>query len=114
MYLPSAMAPLVYLISGANRGIGKDAVCDTLPESNESPIGLELVKSLLAQEDTVVFAGARDPLQALHLQSLVKDNANKLHVVQLISADEANNKSVAEQIKASVGRLDVVIANAGE
>jgi NADP-dependent 3-hydroxy acid dehydrogenase YdfG len=62
----------------------------------------------------VVFAGARDPSKALDLQSLAKDNADKLHVVRLISADEANNKDVAEEIKASVGRLDVVIANAGE
>jgi NADP-dependent 3-hydroxy acid dehydrogenase YdfG len=62
----------------------------------------------------VVFAGARDPSKAVDLQSMAQDNASKLHVVQLISADEVNNKDVAEHIKASVGRLDVVIANAGE
>jgi short-subunit dehydrogenase involved in D-alanine esterification of teichoic acids len=111
------MAPLVYLISGANRGIGKDPVTETgikVHHSRFPPTGLELVKSLLAREDAVVFAGARDPSKAVDLLSLAKDNANKLHIVQLISADEVNNKGVAEQIKASVGRLDVVVANAGE
>jgi NAD(P)-dependent dehydrogenase (short-subunit alcohol dehydrogenase family) len=34
--------------------------------------------------------------------------------VQLISADKAGNEKTVAEIKAKVGRLDVVIANAGE
>ncbi|KAL1728690.1 hypothetical protein EV714DRAFT_214732 [Schizophyllum commune] len=89
------MSPTVYLVSGANRGIG-----------------LSLVTLLAARPDTIVFAGARDPARATDLQALATAHPNRVYPVKLISADRASNAAAAEKIKKVVGRLDVVIANA--
>jgi NAD(P)-dependent dehydrogenase (short-subunit alcohol dehydrogenase family) len=72
------------------------------------------VKSLLARSNTVIFAGARDPSKAMDLQALEKEHPGKLHIVKLTSTNEVENKAAAEHIKSVIGRLDVVIANAGE
>ncbi|KAJ7466166.1 aflatoxin biosynthesis ketoreductase-like protein nor-1 [Mycena galericulata] len=84
----------VYLISGANRGIG---------------YGLAAV--LAARPNTIVFAGARDPT-AQSLKDLAAKNSN-VYVVKLTSGDEADNQAAVAEIKKTVGQLDVVIANAG-
>ncbi|KZT54360.1 NAD(P)-binding protein [Calocera cornea HHB12733] len=90
------MSPTVYLISGANRGIG-----------------LGLVTALVARPNAVVFAGARNPASASELKSLQTKYPGKLHIVKLTSADPAENIAAVEEIKRVAGRLDVVIANAG-
>ncbi|KZO92380.1 NAD(P)-binding protein [Calocera viscosa TUFC12733] len=90
------MSPTVYIVSGANRGIG-----------------LELVTQLAARENVVVFAGARNPSTATALRALESKSPSKVHVVKLTSADEADNKAAVAKIKQVAGRLDVVIANAG-
>ncbi|EIN06094.1 NAD(P)-binding protein [Punctularia strigosozonata HHB-11173 SS5] len=90
------MTPVVYLVSGSNRGIG-----------------FGLVKALSARENTVVFAGARDPEAAKDLNALAAERPGKLHLVKLISADARGNEEAVALIKERVGRLDVVIANAG-
>ncbi|KAJ6482969.1 hypothetical protein C8R47DRAFT_579826 [Mycena vitilis] len=85
---------LVYLISGANRGIGYG-----------------LAAALAARPDTIIFAGARDPSS----QALV-DLAAKypnLHAVKLTSGGKADNDAAIAQIEATAGQLDVVVANAG-
>jgi NAD(P)-dependent dehydrogenase (short-subunit alcohol dehydrogenase family) len=109
------MPSIVYLVSGANRGIGGCYFLFLLaiPDDFDERIGLELVKTLLARPNIVVFAGARDPSKATDLQTLEKEHPGKLHVVKLTSTNEAENKAVAEHIKTIAGRLDVVIANAG-
>ncbi|KAL1709846.1 hypothetical protein EV121DRAFT_194051 [Schizophyllum commune] len=89
------MSPTIYLVSGANRGIG-----------------LSLVTLLAARPNTVVFAGARDPVRATDLQALATAHPNCVYPVKLISADRASNAAAAEEIKRVAGRLDVVIANA--
>jgi NADP-dependent 3-hydroxy acid dehydrogenase YdfG len=61
-----------------------------------------------------VFAGARDLTRVAELEDLAKEFPGKLHIVKLISADEDTNKAAAEEIKAKAGRLDIVIANAGQ
>jgi NAD(P)-dependent dehydrogenase (short-subunit alcohol dehydrogenase family) len=61
----------------------------------------------------VVFAGARNPDAATDLHELADRSQGKLHIVKLISAEEANNRAAVETIKSIAGRLDVVIANAG-
>ncbi|KII87072.1 hypothetical protein PLICRDRAFT_243937 [Plicaturopsis crispa FD-325 SS-3] len=88
--------PTVYLVSGANRGLG-----------------LGLVTALARRENVVVFAGARSPDAATALQELVKQYPGKFHIVKLTSADVAENEAAAAYIKETAGRLDVVIANAG-
>ncbi|KAI4519356.1 NAD(P)-binding protein [Schizophyllum commune Loenen D] len=89
------MSPTVYLVSGANRGIG-----------------LSLVTLLAARPDTIVFAGAREPARATDLQALATAHPNRVYPVKLISADRAINAAAAEEIKKVGGKLDVIIANA--
>ncbi|KZP14512.1 NAD(P)-binding protein [Athelia psychrophila] len=89
------MSPTVYLISGANRGIG-----------------LAITSHLAARPDTVVYAGARNPSTATELQALARSLPKNVYVVKLASADEEDHKAAVDKIKKEVGRLDVVIANA--
>ncbi|KII86985.1 hypothetical protein PLICRDRAFT_113403 [Plicaturopsis crispa FD-325 SS-3] len=86
----------VYLISGANRGIG-----------------LALVALLAARDDVVVFAGARNPDAAEGLKALVKQFPGKVHILKLTSGVKSENEAAAEYIQKTAGHLDVVIANAG-
>ncbi|KZT54361.1 NAD(P)-binding protein [Calocera cornea HHB12733] len=90
------MAPVVYLISGAGRGIG-----------------LALVAQLSSCENAIVFAGARNPAAAEALQLLENQHPGKVYLVKLTSADESDNEAAVAKIKETAGRLDVVIANAG-
>ncbi|TRM64005.1 hypothetical protein BD626DRAFT_568608 [Schizophyllum amplum] len=85
----------VYLVSGANRGLG-----------------LGLVTALVKRPDTIVFAGARSPEKATELKALADANSGKLHIVKLVSADKASNDAAAAEITKVAGHLDVVIANA--
>jgi hypothetical protein len=127
---------IVYLISGANRGLGK-FICPILDIFSELPVfatvpreklsvyfrltvytycvwkGLGFVKNLIKRDNAVVFAGSRNPTNAVGLQMLASDSPEKSHIVKLVSADETGNKAAIEEIKAKAGRLDVVIANAG-
>ncbi|KAJ6545469.1 hypothetical protein B0H19DRAFT_1075776 [Mycena capillaripes] len=89
------MSPkVVYLITGANRGIG---------------FGLTAV--LAARPNTIVFAGARDPA-AQSLKDLAAKYPN-VHAVKLTSGDKADNEAAIAQIQKTTGQLDVIIANAG-
>ena len=109
------MAPTVYLVSGANRGIGKSST--RRPSMHSALIilpGLGIVKALSLREDVVVFAGARNPSAADELQQLSKQLPDKVHVVNLTSGNKANNEAAVTKVKELAGRLDVVIANAGE
>jgi NAD(P)-dependent dehydrogenase (short-subunit alcohol dehydrogenase family) len=76
-------------------------------------LGLGLVKALVGRDNIIVFAGVRDLSRATELEALAKEFAGKLHIIKLVSADEAGNRAAIEEIKAKAGRLDVVIANAG-
>jgi norsolorinic acid ketoreductase len=85
----------VYLISGANRGIGFGLVTDLLKSNN-----------------VVVFAGAREPDAAVELKQLQNTHSN-LHIVKLASTSEEDVTKAAQLIERTTGRVDVVIANAG-
>ncbi|KAJ7604567.1 hypothetical protein FB45DRAFT_1030659 [Roridomyces roridus] len=84
----------VYLITGANRGIG-----------------YVLAKTIAARPNTIVFAGTRDPT-AQSLKDLVATHPN-VHPVKLVSADKESNDAAVAEIQKTAGQLDVVIANAG-
>jgi len=71
------------------------------------------VIELASRADTVVFAGVRDPSSASELDTFVKQNPGKIHVLPLISADKASSGAAISQIRVIAGRLDAVIANAG-
>jgi len=90
------MPPTVYLVSGANRGIG-----------------LGLVTGLATRNSVVIFAGARNPSAAKDLHALVEKYPGKVHIVKLTSCDKVENEAAVAEIKAIAGRLDVIIANAG-
>ena len=63
-----------------------------------------------------MYAGARDPAGASvkGLQALEVTYPGRLEVVKLVSADVEGNKAMAKHIEGRHGRLDTVIANAGE
>jgi NAD(P)-dependent dehydrogenase (short-subunit alcohol dehydrogenase family) len=77
-----------------------------------APAGFGLVKALAEREDAVVFAGTRNPAAATELAALAQARSN-LHVVQLTSADEADNAAAVAEIERTAGALHVVISNAG-
>jgi len=89
-----------YLITGANRGIGKG-----------------LVTSLLARPNTTVIAGVRDPKAEVSkaLASLPVASGSKLITIKLDSTSttdaEVAAKTLASEYKLT--SLDVLIANAG-
>jgi len=85
----------VYVISGANRGLGYG-----------------VTEQLVKRSNSVVYAGARDPSKADKLQQLAKQHSN-VHVVQLRADSEADHKEVAARLETEAGRVDVVWANAG-
>ncbi|KAL1752415.1 hypothetical protein FB107DRAFT_293187 [Schizophyllum commune] len=90
------MSPTIYLLTGANRGIG-----------------FGLAKQIAIRPDTILFAGARDPDRATDLRALAAAHPGRVHVLKVVSADKANNAAAVEEVKRVAGRLDVVIANAG-
>ncbi|EJU05882.1 NADP-binding protein [Dacryopinax primogenitus] len=85
------MSPTVYLVSGANRGIGRS----------------------LSRPDVIVFAGTRDLVKATALQTLQSKFPGRVHLVKLTSANKEDNEEGVAKVKEIAGRLDVVIANAG-
>ncbi|KAF8179347.1 hypothetical protein K438DRAFT_1843211 [Mycena galopus ATCC 62051] len=87
-------AKTVYLISGANRGLGYG-----------------LSATLAARPNVIVFAGAREPA-AESLQELAARYPN-VHPVKLTAGDKADNEAAIAEIQKIAGQLDVVIANAG-
>ncbi|CAG5150110.1 uncharacterized protein ALTATR162_LOCUS2551 [Alternaria atra] len=90
---------LTYLITGANRGIGKG-----------------FTSTLLQRSNTTVIAAVRDVAKSTpELESLPQASGSKLIIVKLDSSVEADPKNaVAElQLKHGITSLDIVIANAG-
>ena len=92
---PDDSSKVVYVISGANRGLG-----------------LGVTEQLAARANAIIYAGAREPSKADRLQQLASKH-NNVHVVQLRADSEADHKAVAAQVEKEVGRADVVWANAG-
>lgn len=93
-------APNIYLITGANRGIGKG-----------------LVSLLLQRPSTTVIAAVRDPEHptAKELASLPSAEGSKLILISLDSSREDAALKAVNTLKNDhdIKHLDVVIANAG-
>uniref|UniRef100_A0A0K3CE54 Short-chain dehydrogenase/reductase SDR family protein n=1 Tax=Rhodotorula toruloides TaxID=5286 RepID=A0A0K3CE54_RHOTO len=86
---------VVGFISGATRGIGF------------------ALTSLLAQRDDVlIFAGARDPANALPLQELA-EKTGKVIPVKLEAANEADAAALVKLVEQKAGKVDVLVNNAG-
>ncbi|KAG4030747.1 hypothetical protein MFRU_011g02020 [Monilinia fructicola] len=91
--------PSIYLITGANRGIG-----------------LGLVANFLARNNTIVVAAVRDPdLSAKTFATLLTGTDSKLIVVKIDSNVASDAADAVKELKDVYGitRLDVVVANAG-
>ena len=82
----------IILITGANRGIGR-----------------ELAKQLAADGDTVLL-GARNFEGATQAAAEIGSNA---HAVQLDVSNQASVDAAAKKIEADFGRLDVLVNNVG-
>lgn len=92
-------APAIYLITGANRGIGRG-----------------FTQQLLQKPSTTVIAAVRDPAHPTSkaLADLPKGTDSQLIVVKLDSTVETDAAAaVAELRERGISSLDVVIANAG-
>lgn len=85
----------VYLISGANRGLG-----------------FAFVETLAKRLNTVIYAGVRDPSRSEALHQLSQENPNVV-IVKLTAGSAQDTASLVEQITRKEGRIDVCIANAG-
>ncbi|KJA22235.1 hypothetical protein HYPSUDRAFT_202259 [Hypholoma sublateritium FD-334 SS-4] len=93
----SSASSTVYLVTGADHGIG-----------------LGLVARILATHaDTFVYAGAHEPARAEALGELQARHPARMAVVKCVSADVAGNVAIARAISARHGRVDTIIANAG-
>jgi NAD(P)-dependent dehydrogenase (short-subunit alcohol dehydrogenase family) len=78
----------VALVSGANRGIGK-----------------EIARQLAEDHDFLVFAGSRDPAEIAESEAI--------RAVHLDVTDQASVDAARERIEADPGRLDALVNNAG-
>ncbi|KIV76816.1 hypothetical protein PV11_08677 [Exophiala sideris] len=93
------MAPTIVLISGANRGIGK-----------------ELLKRYLIRPNYIVIAANRNPEHAssIDLVNIPKAADTRLVIVKVDASDDedATSAVVALQVQ-GIDHIDLVIANAG-
>jgi len=79
-------------------------------------IGFALVEKLASNPDNIIFAGVRnvtlDADQAL--ARLAAEKGDAVQLIEISSANKGNNTAAAQLIKEKYGRIDVIIANAGE
>lgn len=97
--MPATITPTTVLISGANRGLGK-----------------ELLARYLARPNHIAIAANRDPENATSkaLAKLPKGQGSRLIIVKLDASIEADSaRAVRQLISQGIGHLDIVIANAG-
>ena len=92
------MSQTIYLVTGANRGIG-----------------LGLVTTLLTRPNTTVIATVRNPASASNISELPTASNSKVIVVKLDSTVHTDAAAIVEEVQSKHGitKLDVVIANAG-
>ena len=85
--------PQVWFISGASQGIGLS------------------IAHVAAENDYIVFAGARNPSAATGLQELAANNKN-VHIIKYEASSAADATAVAQRIEELAGGLDVLVPNA--
>ena len=86
-------------VSGASRGIG-----------------YKFVEQLSGRPNTIIFAGVRSlPLaESSDLAKLAAKLPEVVLPIKLNSGDEEDNQAAAKYVEGKVGKVDVIIANAGE
>lgn len=85
----------VALITGANKGIGRE------------------VARRLAREGMTVLVGARDRGRGESAVAKLREAAPAVHLVVLDVADETSVRHAGDEIRERFGRLDVLVNNAG-
>jgi norsolorinic acid ketoreductase len=88
-----------YTVTGAARGLG-----------------VKFVEELSARPNSIVFAGVRDVALSPDedLAKLVAKYPEVVFPIQLRAAHQADSQAAAKIVKDKVGKLDVLIANAGK
>ena len=84
------------LITGSNRGVG-----------------FALVQAYLESADTFIYATARNPQNADQLQALAQANPQRITILKLDINDDTTIADTAKTITEEVGKLDLLINNAG-
>lgn len=93
------MSSLTYLVTGANRGLGKG-----------------FATALLARPNTTVITAVRDVAKSTPiLEGLPKAQGSKLVIVKLDSSVESDPQNAVKELqsKHAITSIDIVIANAG-
>jgi hypothetical protein len=92
------------------------AICYPLIHFTAHHTGLALVDAIASKDPSaIIYAGARDPSGgAAQLKELVAKYPGRVEVVKYVAGDKEGNDAIAAEIKAKHGRVDTVIANAGE
>jgi hypothetical protein len=78
--------------------------------------GLAIVNSIASKDHSaIIYAGVRDPSGgASQLRELLPKYPGRVEIVKYVAGDKEGNDAIATEIKAKHGRVDTVIANAGE
>jgi NAD(P)-dependent dehydrogenase (short-subunit alcohol dehydrogenase family) len=92
------------------------AICYPLIYFTTHHTGLALVDAIASKDPSaIIYAGARDPSGGgAQLKELAAKYLGRVEVVKYVAGDKEGNDAVAAEIKAKHGRVDTVIANAGE
>lgn len=75
-------------------------------------LGFELVKQLSERRDVIIFASVRNPGNVPELEAIAKKTGN-IRIVKINSESVEDAEQVQSMIAKEVGKLDVLIANAG-
>lgn len=111
------MSNTIYLITGANRGLGLPANPIALLPTNFFPgIGRGLAEAYLSQPNTTIIAAVRDAQASTSkkLADLPKGQSSQLIIVEIDSTKEEAPALVGKELltKHNVDHIDVLIANA--
>lgn len=83
------------LVTGANRGIGHE------------------IARQLAESGHEVWLGSRDETRGEQAAARLRADGHKAHVLKLDVADDASVAAAAKSLAAQIGKLDVLVNNAG-
>jgi NAD(P)-dependent dehydrogenase (short-subunit alcohol dehydrogenase family) len=86
--------PTIALVTGANKGIGRQIVAQ------------------LAERGMTVLLGARDPARRADAVEALRSAGGDVHPLPLDVTDPASVQAAAEHVDAEYGRLDVLVNNA--